>query len=55
MTQSGFKVKQSVTDVLSEMYLCSATKLHATELSSSKLITVNDVVGCKGTTKTSYK
>lgn len=38
MTLSGFKVKQSVTDVLPEMYLCPGTKLHATELSSSKLI-----------------
>ena len=38
MTQSGFKVKQSVTDVLPEMYLCPGTKLHVTELSSSKLI-----------------
>ena len=38
MTQSGFKVKQSVTDVLPGMYLCPGTKLHATELTSSKLI-----------------
>lgn len=38
MAQSGFKVKQSVTDVRSEMYLCPGTKLHAIELNSSKLI-----------------